>query len=380
MLINQWYVAAHAEALGKAPVGVHMLGQDVVLFRDEGGKAHCLHDTCVHRGGSLCRGEVVDGTVECPYHGWRYDGTGRCVAIPSLGPDGNIPKRARVDSYPTVEKYGMIWTFFGDLPEAERPPLPDFFPEYDRNDGTWRFLRGTYQFETNWVRAIENGVDATHATFVHTDFGNPDNPKRDPYEVRKTTHSLYSSGSTTKPPKKRGLWLEEIPADRPNGYTEVQIHLPAPTIRIQMHMYKGKSQFIVTGYTPINESQTRLHWVHCRNFLTDPKYDNDTRRRMFTVLGEDAVVLAHLKPKRVPPLLSDELILANDTHGTVFRKWVKEREAMGLAIDTDAWEAETDRIKIIASPARREDPKAWVYGTAPLKPPRSQKPSSEAAE
>ena len=171
MLINQWYVAAHSHVVTTEPVRVHMLGQDMVLFRDTEGKAHCLHDVCVHRGGSLCRGDIIEDTIECPYHGWRYDGTGTCVLIPSLGPDVKPPKRARVDSYPVEERWDMIWVFFGDLPEAERPPLPDFFPEYEQNKGEWRFIRDTFVMDCNWVRAIENGVDATHASFVHTDFG-----------------------------------------------------------------------------------------------------------------------------------------------------------------------------------------------------------------
>lgn len=138
MLINQWYVAAHADDIGSEPLGVHMLGQDMVLFRDQEGQIHCLHDTCVHRGGSLCRGKVREGAVECPYHGWRFNGDGRCISIHSLGQDVSIPKRARVDSYPVKEKWGFVWAFIGDLAEQERPPLPDFFPEYENNDGAPR--------------------------------------------------------------------------------------------------------------------------------------------------------------------------------------------------------------------------------------------------
>jgi len=169
MLINNWYVLALSDEVGAEPVGVHALGQDFVLFRDERERVHCLSDICVHKGGSLCRGKVVDGTVECPYHGWRYSGAGDCVEIPSLGADGKIPKRARVDSYPTDERWGWIWVFLGDLPEAERPPLPDFFPEYESPDGEWRFLRGKVRFECNWVRAIENGVFTVTANRIGTE-------------------------------------------------------------------------------------------------------------------------------------------------------------------------------------------------------------------
>lgn len=359
MLINNWYVLALSEEVGTEPVGVHALGQDFVLFRDERNNVHCLSDTCVHKGGSLCRGKVVDGTVQCPYHGWRYDGAGQCVEIPSLGPDKNIPKRARLDAYPTDERWGWIWAFLGDLPEQERPPLPDFFPEYETADGEWRFNRGKARFECNWVRAIENGVDRTHAVWVHTDFGNPERKIPAPYEVVDEDHRLYCIGAG-KPLNKRGVWREAIPDQRTERETEVQIYVPAPSIRIQMHMQPPKSMIIVTAYTPIDDNLTQLTFIQARNFLTDESYDEDALKRVYLVIGEDAAVLNHLKPGRVPPSLADELLLESDKHGVLFRKKVKEREALGDDIDTRAMKDEDDYARVIPCPARLEDPKHWV--------------------
>jgi phenylpropionate dioxygenase-like ring-hydroxylating dioxygenase large terminal subunit len=89
VLINLWYVAEWSDTVVKEPVRVKMLGQQFVLFRDETGKVHCLADTCLHRGGSLSRGRVTDGNVTCPYHGWQYNGDGRCVVIPSEMDEGS---------------------------------------------------------------------------------------------------------------------------------------------------------------------------------------------------------------------------------------------------------------------------------------------------
>ena len=366
MLINNWYVVGLSDEVSTKPVGVRVLGQDLVLFRNESGTVHCLSDTCVHKGGSLCRGKVVGGVVECPYHGWRYNGAGECVLIPSLGPDGNIPKRARVDSYPTAERWGWIWAFLGDLPENDRPPLPDFFPEFDKPDGEWRLNRGKAQFKCNWVRAVENGVDRTHAVFVHTDFGNPERIIASPYEVTEEDHRLYVRGSG-KPLNKRGAWRDEIPDERDDRQNEVQIYVPAPCIRIQMHMQPPKSQIIVTAYTPIEDELTQLTFIQARNFLTDEKYDDDALKRVYLVLGEDAAVLDYLKPARVPPSLSDELLLESDKHGALFRKRVKEREAAGDDIDTHAMNGEDDYARVIPSPTRRQDPKNWVLKPVPLR-------------
>jgi nitrite reductase/ring-hydroxylating ferredoxin subunit len=124
MLVNLWYVAQESRNVTDKPVFVKLLGQDLVLFRDASGKVACVSDICMHRGASLSQGKVVDGTVECPFHGWRYAGDGRCTRIPAH-PDMKVPSRARVDAYPVEERYGWVWVFLGDLPEAERPPIPE---------------------------------------------------------------------------------------------------------------------------------------------------------------------------------------------------------------------------------------------------------------
>lgn len=364
MLINHWYVLGESAELGDRPLGTRALGQDFVLFRDGDGRARCLSDVCVHKGGSLCRGEVVRGAVQCPYHGWRFDGAGDCVGIPSLG-DARLPARARVDAYPVVEKWGFIWVFLGDLSEAERPPVPDFFPEFEADDGQWRFVRGRYVFDCNWVRAIENGVDRTHAVFVHTDFGNPQNPVVPEYHVEDDNHRLYGF-TLRKPLNKRGAWRDVIPDERDERKTEVQIFVPAPCIRIQMHMQPPVSQIIVTAYTPLDPYRTQLRFIHARNFMMDGQHDEDTLKRVYFVLQEDAAVINHLRPAEVPPLASDELLLANDRHGMAYRRKVQEAAARGLCIDHRS-QLEDDRVRVIPCPRRREDPKNWVHRTVRLK-------------
>ena len=79
MLINLWYVAEWSETVKDKPVRVKLLGRNFVLFRDTKGQVHCLADTCIHRGGALGRGWVTGDCVVCPYHGWRYDASGKCT-------------------------------------------------------------------------------------------------------------------------------------------------------------------------------------------------------------------------------------------------------------------------------------------------------------
>ena len=85
MYINFWYPAINSEDLRDQPQRVRMLGQEFVVYRDADGNARCLSNTCAHRGGSLSGGKVKGDCIECPYHGWQFDGAGQCHRIPSLG-------------------------------------------------------------------------------------------------------------------------------------------------------------------------------------------------------------------------------------------------------------------------------------------------------
>lgn len=378
MLINTWYVAAESATVTDKPVGVKMLGLDFVVFRDKAGQAHCLSDVCIHRGGSLCRGKVVEGTVQCPYHGWRFDQSGACVEIPSLGPEATIPKRARVDSYPVQEKYGMVWVFLGELQDAERPPIPDFYPEYDafeKGATEWRFVRGSYKFDAAWTRVVENGLDAAHPFFVHHDFGNPDNPVVPQVEIQSRPYGSYSTRAQ-KPVEKRGVWAEKI-NNRTEVRTELQFHASGPSIRIQMHLKPPMSQIIVTAYTPVDDKTTMAWWIQGRNFFTDEKFDADSRRRVLLVLQEDADIVNHIKPVHVPPSLSAELTIYPDAMSFAFRKMIKEYESKGWRIDAKAMAAEDETVRAIPSPQRKIDPKNWVLDPVLLRP---GQPLSQAAE
>jgi len=116
MYINFWYPAIPSKDLTQdKPERVKMLGQNFALFRDKDGNAHCVSDVCVHRGGALSDGWMNKDCIVCPYHGWEYEADGSCVKIPANAENIPVPKKARVDSYPTVEKYGYIFERLDDM-------------------------------------------------------------------------------------------------------------------------------------------------------------------------------------------------------------------------------------------------------------------------
>ena len=171
MYINFWYPICKSTDLDNgSPVSAQVLGTRVVAFRDSNSVPHVLSNTCVHRGGSLSEGWVKSDCVVCPYHGWRYSGDGKCQLIPSFDDDSKIPPRAKLDSYPVEEKYGIVFAFLGDLPKVERPPLYEI-ENYD-SDG-WRASKPVIiELNAYYERSMENGLDPMHNEFVHPAQGN----------------------------------------------------------------------------------------------------------------------------------------------------------------------------------------------------------------
>ena len=139
------------------------------------------------------------------------------MRIPAARPDVAIPRKARTDTYPSVERYGFIWAFIGDLPEDERPPLPEL-PGLDAVAGAeaegYRMVEGEFLWNANVERVIENGADIAHAPFVHAgSFGNPDQPRGRPTT---TIEEIWSDDGEflraifaevdLDPPPAKGMW------------------------------------------------------------------------------------------------------------------------------------------------------------------------------
>src|ERR1700712_781634 len=107
-LAQQWYVACRSSQLGSRPLARTVMDVPLALFRTSAGPAAVL-DRCPHRNVALSVGRCVGDTLECRYHGWTFDGTGRCVAIPGLARDGVLGPRHAVTSFAALDHRGWIW-------------------------------------------------------------------------------------------------------------------------------------------------------------------------------------------------------------------------------------------------------------------------------
>ena len=161
-LKNVWQVAAFAAELKDAPLARTLLGEQVVMFRGADGRAAALLDECPHRLAPLSLGKVVDGVLQCGYHGMAFDGAGACVRVP--GQD-RIPTKALAHSFPVIERHAFIWIWMGDPALADSELVPDIFW---MTDPAWAISDGYHHLSANYQLLNDNLLDLSHETFVHT--------------------------------------------------------------------------------------------------------------------------------------------------------------------------------------------------------------------
>lgn len=161
---NGWFQVGYSDELAEGKVeGLRYFGRELVLFRDAEGSARLMDAHCPHLGAHLAKGgEVVDGALRCPFHHWKFDGTGQCVEVPYAV---RIPARARLGSYPTEERFGCIYAYYDKEGRAPRLELPEV-PEYGDEEWSEPYRREFF-IESTAQELAENSVDPAHFRYVH---------------------------------------------------------------------------------------------------------------------------------------------------------------------------------------------------------------------
>lgn len=158
-----WYPAIQLCKIGRKPRRVTMLGDDIVLFQGKDGKVGALRDRCPHRSALLSYGKCeYKGTISCPYHGYTYDETGKCVAAITEGPDSPMTDKLRAKAYPTAVLLGVVFVWMG---KTEPVPLQEDLPSEFFDDN---YAINVYRkmWPMNWAVSIEQNEDA-HFSYIH---------------------------------------------------------------------------------------------------------------------------------------------------------------------------------------------------------------------
>jgi phenylpropionate dioxygenase-like ring-hydroxylating dioxygenase large terminal subunit len=322
MIPNQWYAVLDSrEVKPGRPVGVTRLGEKMVFWRDAQGRIACALDRCPHRGTKLSTGKIIDGNVECPFHGFQYEPSGRCTYIPANGRSMPVPKIFLVKTYPVQDAHGFIWVWYGEkLADDDAYPPLRYIPDIDAS-----FNYGTYpvHWKTHYSRAIENQLDVLHLPFVHKStigrsdkrlVNGPPSFLSEQEELRVWVDNAIDTGQTARKPSQ---YTE--PPDRPH-----QLCFVFPNI---WENRVSDDVRVVIAFAPIDDANTMMYLRFYHRFVQIPVVTQVVSwlgARMNNVIArQDQPVVEDQRPFRTD-LLMDEKMVPGDAPIIMYRRRRRE--------------------------------------------------------
>ncbi len=254
LLRNLWYLAMHGRHLKRGrTVAKTLLGEPVLIGRTAEGTPFAVRDICPHRGIPLRFGRFDGREIECCYHGWRFDSSGRCTAIPSLAEGQSFAvERISVRAYPCREVQGNIWVFFGDRRNGADEALPEVPRVPEIGDGP-PDLYESMIFPCAIDDAVIGLMDPAHGPFVHRSWW------------WRTRRSIHEKAKAFEPAELGFRMVRHTPSRNSAAYrilggrpsTEITFRLPG--VRIE-HIKVGRHVVCgLTAVTPRADGETEVH-------------------------------------------------------------------------------------------------------------------------
>lgn len=309
---QHWHPVAAADSIARQPLAARLLGEDLVLWRDEAGTVHAWPDRCPHRGAKLSLGRVEGGRLECPYHGWQFAPGGQCMHVPAL-PDFRPPAAHRVQVFEAREAYGLVWVRLAPG-EVE---LPGFAAEADAR--LRKLNCGPYTVETSAPRLVENFLDMSHFAFVHEGWlGARGQSAIDDYRVEETPTGLLATQCKAWQPQSNlhstAPAQVEYTYEVTGPYAAVLTKIPeAGSVAVQ-----DWRESIALFIAPVDPERSVV-WFR----LAVADFDSpDGKLRAFqdTIFRQDQPVLESQRPKCLPLDLRAELHTAADRASSAYRR------------------------------------------------------------
>jgi nitrite reductase/ring-hydroxylating ferredoxin subunit len=158
-----WMPVAMTDQVVDLPYRIRILGEDLVLFRETGGKLGLVHLHCAHRNMSLEFGIIEEGGIRCSYHGWKYGIDGSIQERPCEPEGSRLKQGACLGAYPVIEYKGIAFAYLG--PNDTMPPFPVFDTFDEEGDEMIPYL---IESPCNWLQVMENAWDPFHVVYLHT--------------------------------------------------------------------------------------------------------------------------------------------------------------------------------------------------------------------
>ena len=297
---NGWFRVAYSSELENGEVKpLHLLGRELVLWRDGDGDAHMLDAFCAHLGAHLGHGGKVEGKgIRCPFHSWHWGPDGQCLDVPYAK---RVPAKAQIRSWEIREKNGLVMVWHhakGEPPAYELPDLEEYGSE-----GWTPYEVRKWKVKSRWLDMNENAVDQIHFRYVHGTHTSPES------EVEMDGHIL-ACRSRMKMGSGRGEYTGGIDTtDHGPGFQIVRVTGAVDTL-------------MVNTSTPIDEETTDVSFA----YSVSKKQGADSARGVGEAIikdlekqmAQDIVIWEHKKYYE-RPMLCD-----GDGQFGVYRRWMRQ--------------------------------------------------------
>ena len=254
LLKNVWYMGLLSRQLKQnATYSMEIMGEPVVFWRSADGKVNAVRDICPHRGIPLSYGQIVKNEIECPYHGWKFNGKGVCTEIPSLAEGQDLDcSKIKVRSFPVEEKQGNIWIFFGDkdFDFTKAPPVPMLGAfSVDKAANHVEIA----EFPCHIDHAVIGLMDPAHGPYIHKSWFW--RSKKSVYEKRKKFAPVnFGFQMVRHEPSKNSKAYKLL-----GGQPTTEITFSLPSVRVEHVQVGRRSLYSFTALTPVNDSKTIIH-------------------------------------------------------------------------------------------------------------------------
>ncbi|MBT1157253.1 aromatic ring-hydroxylating dioxygenase subunit alpha [Aminobacter anthyllidis] len=323
ILASFWHPIAFVHDIADKPVRAKLLDVDLVIYKTSAGIT-VARDLCPHRGTRISAGWMTDDQIVCPMHGLHFGHDGACSKIPSIAnSEGRIPPKLRLETYASVERYGIIWTCLKGEPIWQ---LPDW-------DGISNpALRKVYVPEGTWYAAasrhVENFNDVAHFPWVHTQsFGGSTVDPIPPYDVEQTEYGLrfelpYHEGFNR--------FDDGVEGDERDVVYTYELTYPFSTlIKIDP---QGSDYVVYFADTvcPVSARETRIFQM-----MTDTSGDPDTDywvKDALLINDEDKPMVEEQHPEELPLDLTEEIHVPSDRMSLEYRRGLASKFGLGAPI------------------------------------------------
>jgi vanillate O-demethylase monooxygenase subunit len=315
---NGWYAAAWSEEIGPALTERWICGVPLVFFRERDGRAVALDGTCPHRLYPLARGRFDDGLLTCGYHGMVFDATGACVQAPGAE---RVPPKMRVQSYPLIERGGLIWIWPGDADAADPSKIVDWW----LTDPAWTAVHDTKIVNARQSLLIDNLMDLSHEASLHTTTLGQRAINETPLVTETLPGSVRASRTMFDVPPP-GLFAKVGVSGNIDRGQIAEFHPPGLCLTIvsATPLTPGAKPLrwtVMHALTPETVGRTLYLWATARDYaLDDPAIDDIWLTTTNAIFDQDVAAL-EAQEQRLQALPDrTELSVANDAGGLAARK------------------------------------------------------------